>query len=286
MLLENIRFHPGETKNDPELSRELASLADIYVNDAFGTSHRNHASVVGVARHIPAVAGFLVEEELSALSTLLERPARPFLAVLGGAKVSDKLGVISHLLEKVDILVIGGAMCFTFLRSEGSSVGNSLVEEDRIGSARELIARAERRGVELRIPSDIVAVPGALADVSPEAKSEVVSAYEIPAGWIGVDIGPRTVTRYREAVHEAKTVYWNGPMGVFEVEPFARGTLEIARAVAASEAVTVVGGGDTIAALSKEGLLDKITHVSTGGGASMAVLEGALLPGVEALSDR
>lgn len=282
LMIENVRFHPGETKNDSTLASEYASLGDIYVDDAFGAAHRSHASVVGVAQRLPAVAGFLLEREVDVLEGLLENPERPFFALLGGAKVSDKLTLLGNLIPRVEGLVIGGAMCFTFLRSQGLEVGDSLVEEDQLAEARRLLAEADRHEAEFLLPADVAAAQ----EIAAGAQHQVFSSGSIPAGWKGLDIGPRTIARFTEAINEAKTVFWNGPMGVFEVPPFDRGTNELARAVADASATSVVGGGDTIAALKGQGLLDRITHVSTGGGASMQVLEGTPLPGVEALLDR
>ncbi|MDR7588889.1 MAG: phosphoglycerate kinase [Armatimonadota bacterium] len=282
ILLENLRFHPGEEANDPEFARALASLADLYVNDAFGTAHRAHASTVGVARYLPAVAGLLMERELEYLSRALEDPRRPFVAILGGKKVSDKIGVIRNLLGRADTLLIGGAMAYTFLRARGYGVGASLCEVDRLDLARSLLEEAERRRVPLLLPEDVV-----VADrFAPDAAVRVVPAEAIPEGWMGMDIGPQTAAAFSRVVRTAGTVVWNGPLGVCEFVPFAAGTRMVAEAAAASGAVTIVGGGDTAAALQQMGLADRMSHVSTGGGASLEFLEGKVLPGVAALQDR
>ena len=285
LLLENLRFHPEEEKNDPGFAAQLAALAEVYVNDAFGTAHRAHASTEGLAHLVrPAVAGFLMQKELEYLGKALEQPSRPFVAILGGAKISGKLDVITALLGKVDRLLIGGAMMFTFNRAKGLSTGRSLVEEDRVVMAREVIAAAGSRGVELILPLDCVAstaldgsAPGRVVDVDALGESD-----------IGVDIGPATVKRYTEALRDARTVLWNGPMGVFEVEAFAKGTLAVAWACAEATgrgAITIVGGGDSVAAVQQADLGDRFTHLSTGGGASLEFLEGKALPGVVALED-
>ncbi|MPZ73070.1 MAG: phosphoglycerate kinase [Nitriliruptorales bacterium] len=279
-LLENLRFEAGEEANDDGLADALAGLGDAYVNDAFGAAHRAHASVVGIpARLDDAVAGVLMERELTTLSRLLHEPPRPFVAILGGAKVSDKLGVIESLLGRVDRLLIGGAMCFTFLAAKGYEVGRSRVETDQIDTCRELLERAEREGVGLLVPVDIVAAEAFDAD----SEHQRVSADGIPDGWMGLDIGSETVERFVAAISGAGAVLWNGPMGVFEWQAFARGTEGVARAVAASEGFTVIGGGDSAAAIRKLGLADEVSHVSTGGGASLEFLEGRDLPGVAAL---
>ena len=286
LLLENLRFHPEEERNDPDFARRLAALGDCYVNDAFGTAHRAHASTEALARILkPAVAGFLMQRELEYLGRALDQPQRPFVAILGGAKISGKIDVILALLEKVDRLLIGGAMMFTFLRAQGLPTGRSLVEEDRIGMARDLLARASARGVQLRLPVDWVASTS--ADGS--APSRIVALDALGADEMGVDIGPRTVRAFCEALEDARTVLWNGPMGIFEVAAFAAGTRAVAQALAdagARGAVTVVGGGDSAAAVAEAGLTDRLTHVSTGGGASLEFLEGRTLPGVAALDDR
>jgi phosphoglycerate kinase len=280
VLLENLRFEPGEEANDEDFATQLANLGEAYVNDAFGAAHRAHASVVGVpARHEQAVAGDLMRKELDVLSRLLGEPPRPFVAILGGAKVSDKLGVIDNLLGQVDRLLIGGAMCFTFLRARGYSVGASRVELDRLDEVQVLLDRAERQGVELLLPVDVEAAEAFDAD----ADHRRVSADGIPDGWMGLDVGPETVNRFTAAIADAQTVLWNGPMGVFEWEPFAAGTQGVARAVADCRGFTVIGGGDSAAAIRSLGLADQVGHVSTGGGASLEFLEGIDLPGVAAL---
>ena len=282
VLLENSRFYPGETKNDPGLSEQLASLADLYVDDAFGAAHRAHATTVGVAERLPAAAGLLLEEEVDYLDGVLEDPERPFVAILGGAKVSDKLGVIDSLLGVADALLIGGAMCFTFFRAEGYEVGNSLVEDDYLKEARRLMDEA---GDKLVLPLDVV-----VADRMEEgAESEVVGVDSIPSDKMGLDIGPSTVGLFQERVSGAKTIFWNGPMGVFEIEAFARGTEGVAGAVAAASergATSVIGGGDSVAAVKKLGLEDRMSHISTGGGASLEYVEGKELPGVAVLPEK
>lgn len=282
LLLENIRFYPGEEKNDEKFARGLAELGDIYVNDAFGTAHRAHASTAGVAEFLPAVAGLLMEKEISMLSKVLTEPARPFVAIIGGAKVSDKIAVIDNLLQKVDVLLIGGGMANTFLKAGGRKLGKSLLEADKVDLAGRLVQKARARGVELLLPVDVVVAPAA----SPDARSEVVPVDEIPEEYMALDIGPQTVQNFAARIKDAATVVWNGPMGVFEMEPFAGGTVAVARALAESNAVTVIGGGDSAAAVKKAGVADKITHISTGGGASLEFLEGKVLPGVAALQDK
>ncbi|MFS8582243.1 MAG: phosphoglycerate kinase, partial [Limnochordales bacterium] len=282
LLLENVRFYPGEEKNDPEFARQLASIAEAFVNDAFGTAHRAHASTVGVAKLLPAAAGFLMQRELEFLGRLLEEPERPFLAILGGAKVSDKIGVIRNLLPKVDSLAIGGGMAYTFLKAKGYEVGRSLVDEERIGLAKELMDEARRHGVNLLLPVDVV-----VADkFAEDANRKVVDVEEIPADWQGLDIGPKTRRLFAREIERARTIVWNGPMGVFEWAPFAEGTEDVARAMAGSGAVTIVGGGDSASAVAQYGFTDKMSHVSTGGGASLEFLEGKELPGIAALQDR
>jgi phosphoglycerate kinase len=282
-LLENLRFEPGEEGNDPDFAARLASLGDAYVNDAFGAAHRAHASVVGIPPRVDqAVAGLLMAKEIDALSRLLSDPPRPFVSILGGAKVSDKLGVITNLLKRVDRLLIGGAMCFTFLKARGYEVGSSRVEVDQLDTVAGLLEQAESSGVELLLPVDIIAAEAFEAD----ADHKRVSADGIPEGWMGLDIGPETVERFAAAVADAGALLWNGPMGVFEWEPFAAGTEGVARAVAACTGFTVVGGGDSAAAIRQLGLSDQVRHVSTGGGASLEFLEGVDLPGVAALRDR
>ncbi len=281
-LLENLRFEPGEEANDDAFADALAAFGDAYVGDAFGAAHRSHASVVGVpARHRQKAAGLLLGKELAALSRLLDDPPRPFVAILGGAKVSDKLGVIDSLLERVDRLLIGGAMCFTFLRAQGYQVGSSRVEDDQLDTVSGLLERAEQRGVELLLPTDIIAADAFDAD----ADHRRVSADDIPDGWMGLDVGPETVDRFAAALGDAGAVLWNGPMGVFEWDAFAAGTEGVARAVVACSGFTVIGGGDSAAAVRKLGVSEQVSHVSTGGGASLEFLEGRELPGVAALRE-
>lgn len=279
LLLENTRFHPGETKNDPEMARQLAALADLYVNDAFGSAHRAHASTEGVAKFLPGVAGFLMEKEIRYLGAAIENPARPFIAILGGAKISDKIGVIRNLLSKADRVLIGGGMANTFFKAQGLAVGDSLVEADVLDVARELIAIA---GQKLQLPVDVVIADRFEAD----ARMKVIETGPVPEGWRILDIGPDTVALFSRQVAEAGTIVWNGPMGVFEFPKFAAGTFEIAKAVANSKATSIVGGGDSVAAVRQAGLADRITHISTGGGASLEMLEGILLPGLAALQDK
>ncbi len=279
VLLENSRFYPGETKNDPEFSKQLASLADLYVDDAFGVAHRAHGTTVGVAELLPAAAGHLLEEELDSLDKVLKNPERPFVAILGGAKVSDKVGVIESLLEVAETLLVGGAMCFTFFKASGYEVGNSLVEDGYLEEAKRLMGQAGER---LVLPTDIVAA----GEIKEGVPSEVVNVEEIPAGSMGLDIGPETVEKFRGYIIEARTIFWNGPMGVFEMDAFAKGTEGVARAVAESDAMSVVGGGDSIAAVRKLGLEDRIGFVSTGGGASLEYIEGKELPGVAVLPEK
>jgi phosphoglycerate kinase len=280
-LLENVRFEPGETKGDPDLAAKLAAFGDLYVDDAFGAVHRAHASVTGVPALLPHAAGYLVRDELAVLRRLTEDPERPYAVVLGGSKVSDKLNVITNLLGLVDRLLIGGGMCFTFLKAQGHEVGDSLLEADQLDAVRGMLAEADKRGVQLLLPTDIVVAD----DFSATANTRVVAADAMPAGWKGLDIGPESVRTFGAALAEAKTVFWNGPMGVFELAPFAHGTLGVAEAVAASAGLTVVGGGDSAAAVRQLGLADRFGHISTGGGASLEYLEGRELPGVTALAD-
>ncbi|MDV2496589.1 MAG: phosphoglycerate kinase [bacterium] len=283
LLLENLRFHASEEANDEAFCRELAALGELYVNDAFGTAHRAHASTTGITKFLqPAVAGLLLETELAALHRLLHGHESPFVAILGGVKVSGKIGVIDHLLEKVDTFLIGGAMAYTFLKTKAVSVGNSLVEDDRLDVAAVTLKHAEERKVDLRLPLDHLAGE----KVAPDAKIAVTEGPAIPEGFMGLDIGPTTTAAYKEVIAGAKTILWNGPMGVFEIEAFAAGTRAIAEAVAASGAVSVIGGGDTVAAVHAAGLADRIGHICTGGGASLEFLEGKELPGVAALNDR
>lgn len=282
VLLENVRFYSEEEKNDENFARELSELADLYVNDAFGTAHRAHASTAGVAEYLPAVAGFLMEKELEMLGRLLASPERPFLAIIGGAKVSDKIAVISNLLKKVDTIIIGGGMANTFLKAQGYNIGKSLLEVDRVDMAKTLMVDAKSRGVKILLPVDVVVALG----VDPNAEQMTVPVEKIPAEWMALDIGPKSVEYFAGAIKSAKTVVWNGPMGVFEMAPFARGTEAIARELGGIEGITVVGGGDSVAAVTKAGVVDKITHMSTGGGATLEFLEGRKLPGVEALQDK
>jgi len=281
LLLENLRFDPGEEANDPAFAEALASLADAYVDDAFGAAHRAHASVVGVAERLPNAAGLLMKKEVEVLSRLLEDPEEPFVAVLGGVKVSDKLGVVRSLLERVDALLVGGAMAFTFIAAQGGDVGASLVEEDRLEEVRGTLKLAEEKGVLVVLPEDAVAAEE--ADVS--ARTETVPADRIPQGLKGLDVGPRTVEEFARVLADAKTVFWNGPMGVFELEPFAPGTRGVAQAIAGTDAFTVVGGGDSVAAIRRLGFEDSVDHLSTGGGASLEFLEGKELPGVAVLME-
>jgi phosphoglycerate kinase len=279
LLLENVRFEPGETKNDPRLAESLAQLGDIFVNDAFGAAHRAHASTAGVADHLPAYAGLLLEREVTELTKVVESPRRPLVVVLGGAKVSDKVGVIDRFLEVADRILIGGAMCFAFFKAQGIETGNSLVEGVEL--AKEALERAEQSDCELSLPVDLVLG----REFSAETERKESDGVEVSEGWMGLDIGPRTANAYAQAIAEAGTVLWNGPMGAFELEPFSTGTRQVADAVAAASGTTVVGGGDSVAALNQFGLEDEVDWVSTGGGASLELLEGKKLPGVEALLD-
>ncbi len=279
LLLENTRFHAGETKNDPEMARQLAALADIYVNDAFGSAHRAHASTEGVAKYLPAVAGFLMEKEIKYLGQAIANPKPPFIAILGGAKVSDKIGVIRNLLKKANQVLIGGGMANTFFKAQGYPVGDSLAEDEVLDTARELLKEG---GTRLRLPVDVV-----IADAFDDgAHRKTMAMGPVPEGWRILDIGPETISAYRKAVQGAGTIVWNGPMGVFEFPNFAKGTFAVAKAVAASGAVSIVGGGDSVAAINESGLSDRITHISTGGGASLEMLEGLTLPGLAALLDK
>ncbi len=282
MLLENTRFAPGETKNDPAFAKALADLAEVYVSDAFGAVHRAHASTAGVAAYLPAVSGFLIEKELEVLGGAISDPKRPLVAILGGSKVSSKIGVINNLLEIADTIIIGGGMAYTFSAAQGGSVGNSLLEKDWEAYSLEMIGKAKAKGVELLLPTDCV-----IADeFSPDARTQVVPAGAIPEGWQGMDIGPETVQRYCDAVKDAGTVIWNGPMGVFEFPAFAKGTEAVAKALSETDAITIIGGGDSAAAVEQLGYADKMTHISTGGGASLEFLEGKELPGVACLLDK
>ena len=282
MLLQNLRYDIREEKNDPEFAKELASLADIYVSDAFGTVHRAHASTAGVAAYLPAYAGLLVLKELSVMGKALEEPARPFVAVLGGAKVSDKIGVINNLLSKADTIIIGGGMAYTFIKAMGYEIGKSLLEEDKLDYARSMIEKAKEKNVKLLLPVDTAVG----SEFAPDCERKVVKVSEIPADWMGMDIGPETIKLFSDAVKSAATVVWNGPVGVFEFDAFAQGTEAMAKALAESGAVTIVGGGDSAAAVEKLGYADKMTHISTGGGASLEFLEGLELPGVACLMNK
>jgi len=282
LLLENVRFHKEETKNDPEFAKELASMADIFVNDAFGTAHRAHASTAGLADYLPAVSGFLIKKEIEIMGKALTNPERPFVAILGGAKVSDKITVIENLLDKVDTLIIGGGMAYTFLKAKGYKIGNSICEDDKLDLARELMKKAERNGVKLLLPiGNIIG-----KEFSPDTESRYVPSDDIPDGWMGMDIGTITIETFSQEIKKAKTIVWNGPMGVFEFPKFANGTRKIAEAVAESGAISIVGGGDSAAAIEQLGFADKITHISTGGGASLEFLEGKVLPGIACLMDK
>lgn len=281
LLLENVRFHREETDNDTEFAKKLASMAEIFVNDAFGTAHRAHASTEGVAHFLPAVSGFLIEKELKFLGDALNNPVRPFVAILGGAKVSDKIGVIDSLLDKVDVLMIGGGMAYTFFKAQGYEVGNSLCEPDKCNLANELMEKAKNKGVKLILPVDTVVGK----EFKPDTESKTVAWTDIPEGWEGFDIGAKTIDIFKDELKKAKTVIWNGPLGLFEFDQFAVGTNSIAKALAEIDATTIIGGGDSAAAVEKAGLADKMTHISTGGGASLEFLEGKKLPGIEALMD-
>ena len=282
VLLENVRFHAEEEKNDPAFAKELASMAEIYVSDAFGTVHRAHASTAGVAEYLPAVAGFLIGKELNFLGKAVTNPERPFVAILGGAKVKDKIGVITNLIEKVDTLLIGGGMAYTFMKATGGQIGNSLCDEERLGLALELLDKAKAKGVKLLLPVDNVCGK----EFNNDTEQMVCESGKIPEGWEGLDIGPKTVELFSKEIKAAKTVVWNGPMGVFEMPNFAKGTLAIATAMAESDATTIIGGGDSAAAVTQMGLASKMSHISTGGGASLEFLEGKTLPGVAALNDK
>ena len=282
VLLENVRFHAEEEKNDPAFAKELASMAEIYVSDAFGTVHRAHASTAGVAEYLPAVAGFLIGKELNFLGKAVTNPERPFVAILGGAKVKDKIGVITNLIEKVDTLLIGGGMAYTFMKATGGEIGNSLCDDERLSLALELLDKAKAKGVKLLLPVDNVCGK----EFNNDTEQMVCESGKIPEGWEGLDIGPKTVELFSKEIKAAKTVVWNGPMGVFEMPNFAKGTLAIATAMAESDATTIIGGGDSAAAVTQMGLADKMSHISTGGGASLEFLEGKTLPGVAALNDK
>ena len=282
MLLENVRFHKEETDNDPEFAKKLASMAEIFVNDAFGTAHRAHASTTGIADYIPGVSGFLIEKELKFLGNAVNNPERPFVAILGGAKVSDKIGVIDSLLDKVDTLMIGGGMAYTFFKAQGYNVGNSLCEVEKTGLALEAMEKAKEKGVKLLLPIDTKIGK----EFKPDTESKTVAWTEIPDDWEGFDIGEKTIEMFKNELKTAKTVIWNGPLGLFEFDQFAIGTNEIAKTLAELDATTIIGGGDSAAAVEKAGLADKMTHISTGGGASLEFLEGKKLPGIECLQDK
>ena len=281
-VIENVRFEAGETKNDPELAKKMASLAEIYVNDAFGTAHRAHASTAGVADYLPAVCGYLIQKEISIMGGALADPKRPFVAILGGAKVSDKIGVINNLLDKVDTLIIGGGMAYTFMNALGYSVGTSICESDKVELAKDIMAKAKDKGVRFLIPVDNVVGK----EYDPNTEYQTIHSDKIPDGWMGLDIGPDTQKLFSDAIKGAGTVVWNGPMGVSEWEHFATGTIAVAKAVAESGAISIIGGGDSAAAVEKLGYADKMTHISTGGGASLEFLEGKTLPGIAALNDK
>jgi phosphoglycerate kinase len=288
LMLENVRFHAGEEKNDPEYARQLAELADLYINDAFGAAHRAHASTEGITHYVAqAAAGFLMEKELRYLGQVLENPERPFVVILGGAKVSDKIGVIENLLKSADSILIGGAMAYTFLKAQGLETGRSLVEDDKLELARDLFARARERGVDFVLPPDNAVVNKQQWDSDPQSvEPRICSVREIKPDEAGLDVGPETVNQFSERIKKAKTIVWNGPMGMFEHPPFDKGTRAIAKAVADSDATSIVGGGDSVAAVAEAGVADRITHISTGGGASLEFLAGETLPGVAALTDK
>ncbi|MBK3496020.1 phosphoglycerate kinase [Viridibacillus sp. YIM B01967] len=282
VLLENVRFHAGEEKNDPELALSFAKLADLYVNDAFGAAHRAHATTAGIAEHIPAVSGLLMEKELDVLGKALSNPERPFTAIIGGAKVKDKIGVIENLLDKVDHLIIGGGLSYTFSKAQGHDIGKSLLEEDKIELAKSFIEKAQAKGVKMHMPIDVI-----VADAfSKDANTKEVDIDQIPSDWMGLDIGPKTTAEYAEVIKNSKLVIWNGPMGVFEMDTFANGTKGVAEAMAVTDAYTIIGGGDSAAAVEKFQVADKMNHISTGGGASLEFMEGKALPGVVALNDK
>lgn len=282
LLLENVRFEPGETKNDPELSKKFASLAELYVNDAFGSAHRAHSSTTGVADYLPAACGYLIQKEIQFIGGALENPKRPLVAILGGAKVSDKIGVITNLIDKCDTLIIGGGMAYTFMKALGHSIGNSLLEEDKIELAKEMMDKAAEKGVKFLIPVDNKVG----REYKPDTEAMIVNSDDIPNGWMGLDIGPETQKLFADAVKGAGTVIWNGPMGVSEWEQFASGTVAVATAIADSGAISIIGGGDSAAAIQKLGFADKMSHISTGGGASLEYLEGKELPGIAALNEK
>ena len=282
MLIQNTRFRKEEEKNDQTFSKELSQLADLYVNDAFGTSHRAHASNVGVSKFLPSAVGFLVQKEIEIMGKALENPERPFTAILGGAKVSDKIGVIENLLDKVDTILIGGAMAFTFIKSQGKNVGKSLIEEDKLDLAKSLLEKAQEKGVKIFLPVDFVVAK----EMSEESDSKVINIDDFTDDIAGFDIGTKTIKIFDEEIQKSKTIVWNGPMGVFEIEQFSKGTFEIANSLVKSKAITIVGGGDSASAIAKSGNKDKVTHVSTGGGASLEFLEGKVLPGIDCIDER
>ena len=282
ILLENVRFYAEEEKNDADFAKQMADLAELYVNDAFGTAHRAHASTEGITKYLPAYAGFLMKKEVDIMGKALANPARPFAAIIGGAKVSDKIGVIENLINKVDILIIGGGMANTFLKAQGLQVGKSLVEEDKVELAKELLSKAEGKGVKLMLPSDVVVAK----EFSADAAYRTLKTSEIEADDLALDIGPESADQFAEVIATVQTVIWNGPMGVFEMDAFAKGTERIAQAMAECQGITIVGGGDSVAAVEKMGVADRLTHISTGGGASLEFLEGKILPGVAALQDK
>lgn len=282
LMLENVRFHKEETKNDPTFSKELASMAEIFVNDAFGTAHRAHASTAGLADHLPAVCGYLIQKEIEVMGKALSHPERPFVAILGGAKVSDKIAVIENLIDKVDTLIVGGGMAYTFFKAKGYSIGTSICEDDKVELAKSLMEKAASKGVKLLIPVDNVIG----FEFKNDTERKIVDSKNMLDGWMGMDIGPKTVEAYSAEIKNAKTVVWNGPMGVFEFSNFENGTKEVAKAVAESGSVSIIGGGDSAAAVEQLGFADKITHISTGGGASLEFLEGKVLPGIDVLMDK
>lgn len=282
VLLENVRFHKEEEKNDPAFAKELASLADIFVNDAFGTAHRAHASTAGVAAYLPAVSGYLIQKEINFLGNAVLNPKRPFVAILGGAKVKDKIGVINSLLDKVDSIIIGGGMAYTFIKAMGGKIGNSLCDEERLDYCREIMKKAQEKGVRILLPKENVAADS----FSNDANIKIVGSDGIPDGWEGLDIGPATVEEFKDTILSAKTIVWNGPMGVFEMPNFAKGTIAVAQMVAEADATTIIGGGDSAAAVEQLGFADKMSHISTGGGASLEFLEGLELPGIACLQDK
>ena len=282
MLLENVRYHKEEKKNDPAFAKELASLAELYVNDAFGAAHRAHASTAGVADSLPAACGYLIQKEINFMGGALENPKRPLVAILGGAKVSDKIGVIENLINKVDTLIVGGGMAYTFFKAQGHTIGTSICEDDKVELAREMMKKAGEKGVKFLLPVDNMVGN----EFKEDCERKLVESDDIPDGWMGMDIGPKSIALFCEAIKGAGTVIWNGPMGVFEFKPFAEGTLEIAKAVADSGAISIIGGGDSVAAVTKLGFADKMSHISTGGGASLEFLEGKELPGIACLNDK